>query len=267
MQLTMPSLGQQRPSWPLVVGGIVVVGGLAMYAYARRVDAALRKEVKLVYTQFGPFDKPNAPKNLPPDAVTNPRARVLSDRFQVIVPRDTLPSGMPLSELLTEFMRLGLSGFANLPQGKMFQRMHRGTPANDHTFITPEAIMTSGMEVGDVILGAYEVIRRCSSEDDSEAVAEVGSYGDVGTLNGNMGCTLVYILTRVDGEGDDHAARVDAGGSMVSFETLTVMWDAKDITTARSVPLRVPLNRWFHEITAMKLLRDGVKTLQERAST
>ncbi|KAI9017428.1 hypothetical protein BC832DRAFT_25850 [Gaertneriomyces semiglobifer] len=219
-----------RPAVFVAVGLIAVPA--AGMLYLRHLHKKLSKKTIHALGETGPY-RHQRPVNMPARASASD-ALVITDCFQIRVPTKVLPP-LGMRDMLTTYLRASLSGFARLPQGYIFQLQNKD---KQHTQgFTRNGIQTLDFQVGDLILGMYEVIRR----DDAVGQVELG-FGQGNHVRGAM------ILS------------IQSDGFETTFSTQSIMWDAVDFTTKR-LPLANRVVRYWHELTAMWLLVVGTRAL------
>lgn len=209
--------------------------------YARHSYSRLSKVVKMKYSDFGPY-KHRKPANLPDEALQE-GAKVFADYFEYAVPTSTLPKLTPM-ELITSWLRISMSGFANMPQGYMFRYFLRNSPPEEQGALYDYQIQKLAFVPGDLIVGFFKVLSRDDGANRLEMVMD-----DNGKYGGNVRGTMIF------------AVRVD--GDQTVFESGTVMWDGNDIKAGK-IPMAVGIQRWFHELTAMSLLKGPIGELQKK---
>lgn len=205
---------------PLVAAGLGVTVLTPLYVYYKH--GSLSKIVKKTYSFTGTVN----PKLGDIGYVdTSPGALIFADRFERAV---ALPDHLRTStaDLVTPFVREGMARFSGMTQGRLIRFANRASKDP----MTPEEIRKLNFEVGDTLLGTYEV----TSKDP-----------------GVVALTMRGVNPPVDGA---MVFRVEPTADGATFSTETKFFNPADGSNAKC-PMANPVFRIWHELTAMKLIK------------
>jgi len=179
--------------------------------------------------------------SLPEEVVEEPSKYVIChEHASKLVLSSTLPKKLKANDVLTEYLRFVMTKFAWSPQAYAMWYFTK-SPKRRETFKATH-IQSLNFEEGDVVCGAYTVIKRSTTKVEIAFGAHEGYTGPV--VSGRM-------VISIEPDGNDTAILNDV-----------YMWRKVD---EKPTPLESGVGQWLHEFFIGRLIGSGVIHLQSLA--